>query len=356
MEPVGTFFDEEWESLSRMFSSEESDLTLHLHGSELFSNQVVNGLCSELPSNFLDNTEENVAAGIDDTVSFTFDHTLDTTNFHYLSQENRNSSTEIGKLFFPNQENAVNFPDQLTRFCMTDCKNDQNFPVSFPEDHVVEDILFIKEDMDSGQMGKAKSQPAEIGDSVKEMQFKRKSDTPEETLDENYPNKKSRVSRDASRNKRWIAQRKRKKNVNQNSTDELEENNGGENGKSSSSYCYEDDCNGSQELNGRENSESKGSATVKSNGKARASRGSATDPQSLYARRRRERINERLRILQNLVPNGTKVDISTMLEEAVHYVKFLQLQIKLLSSDDMWMYASIAYNGMGIGIYENHSY
>uniref|UniRef100_J3MMI9 BHLH domain-containing protein n=1 Tax=Oryza brachyantha TaxID=4533 RepID=J3MMI9_ORYBR len=81
---------------------------------------------------------------------------------------------------------------------------------------------------------------------------------------------------------------------------------------------------------------------------ARANRGAATDPQSLYARKRRERINERLRILQNLVPNGTKVDISTMLEEAVQYVKFLQLQIKLLSSDDMWMYAPIAYNGVNI--------
>ena len=46
--------------------------------------------------------------------------------------------------------------------------------------------------------------------------------------------------------------------------------------------------------------------------------------------KRRERINERLKILQNLVPNGTKVDISTMLEEAVHYVKFLQLQIRSL--------------------------
>ncbi|KAH0848149.1 hypothetical protein HID58_092719 [Brassica napus] len=39
-------------------------------------------------------------------------------------------------------------------------------------------------------------------------------------------------------------------------------------------------------------------------------------------------LDERLKTLQNLVPNGTKVDISTMLEEAVHYVKFLQLQIK----------------------------
>ncbi|CAI0451796.1 unnamed protein product [Linum tenue] len=83
---------------------------------------------------------------------------------------------------------------------------------------------------------------------------------------------------------------------------------------------------------------------------SKASRGSATDPQSLYARKRRERINERLRMLQTLVPNGTKVDISTMLEEAVHYVKYLQLQIKLLSSDELWMYAPIAYNGVDVGL------
>ncbi|KAJ0235452.1 Transcription factor RSL3 [Hirschfeldia incana] len=88
-------------------------------------------------------------------------------------------------------------------------------------------------------------------------------------------------------------------------------------------------------------------------GKIRATKGQATDPQSLYARKRREKINERLRTLQNLVPNGTKVDISTMLEEAVNYVKFLQLQIKLLSSDDLWMYAPLAYNGIDMGFHHN---
>ncbi|XP_074301160.1 transcription factor RSL3-like, partial [Silene latifolia] len=89
--------------------------------------------------------------------------------------------------------------------------------------------------------------------------------------------------------------------------------------QSTSNGSLEDDCS------------SKGAAAValNSNGKTRASRGSATDPQSLYARKRRERINERLKILQTLVPNGTKVDISTLLEEAMHYVKFLQLQIKV---------------------------
>ncbi|CAM0874026.1 unnamed protein product [Alopecurus aequalis] len=72
--------------------------------------------------------------------------------------------------------------------------------------------------------------------------------------------------------------------------------------------------------------------------------------QSLYAKKRRERINEKLRVLQQLIPNGNKVDISTMLEDAVQYVKFLQLQIKVLSSDETWMYAPLAYNGMDISL------
>ncbi|KAE8803472.1 Transcription factor bHLH84 [Hordeum vulgare] len=59
--------------------------------------------------------------------------------------------------------------------------------------------------------------------------------------------------------------------------------------------------------------------------KARAGRGPASNPQNL----RREKINDKLRVLQKLVPNGTKVDLSTMLEEAVLYVKFLKLQIKV---------------------------
>ncbi|KAI4987799.1 hypothetical protein ZWY2020_028557 [Hordeum vulgare] len=62
--------------------------------------------------------------------------------------------------------------------------------------------------------------------------------------------------------------------------------------------------------------------------KARAGHGPASDPQNLYAKRRREKINAKLWVLQKLVPNGTKVDLSTMLEEAVLYLKFLQLQIK----------------------------
>ncbi|CAN6280228.1 unnamed protein product [Urochloa humidicola] len=60
------------------------------------------------------------------------------------------------------------------------------------------------------------------------------------------------------------------------------------------------------------------------------------DPQSLAAKNRRERISERLRTLQELVPNGSKVDLVTMLEKAISYVKFLQLQVKVLATDEFW--------------------
>ncbi|KAF3444351.1 hypothetical protein FNV43_RR14042 [Rhamnella rubrinervis] len=60
------------------------------------------------------------------------------------------------------------------------------------------------------------------------------------------------------------------------------------------------------------------------------------DPQSIAAKNRRERISERLKILQELVPNGSKVDLVTMLEKAISYVKFLQLQVKVLATDEFW--------------------
>ncbi|KAL3622752.1 hypothetical protein CASFOL_032007 [Castilleja foliolosa] len=55
----------------------------------------------------------------------------------------------------------------------------------------------------------------------------------------------------------------------------------------------------------------------------------STDPQSVAARQRRHRISDRFKILRSLVPGGSKLDTVSMLEEAIHYVKFLKAQIWL---------------------------
>ncbi|KAK7404216.1 hypothetical protein VNO78_04907 [Psophocarpus tetragonolobus] len=64
----------------------------------------------------------------------------------------------------------------------------------------------------------------------------------------------------------------------------------------------------------------------------RAKRGCATHPRSIAERVRRTRISDRIRKLQQLVPNMDKqTNTADMLDEAVAYVKFLQKQIEELS-------------------------
>ncbi|KAH7438964.1 hypothetical protein KP509_04G038900 [Ceratopteris richardii] len=67
----------------------------------------------------------------------------------------------------------------------------------------------------------------------------------------------------------------------------------------------------------------------------RARRGQATDPHSIAERIRRERITERIRLLQELVPNTNKADRAIMLDEIIEYVKFLVVQVKVLSMNKL---------------------
>ncbi|KAL9308388.1 Transcription factor bHLH80 [Arabidopsis thaliana] len=66
--------------------------------------------------------------------------------------------------------------------------------------------------------------------------------------------------------------------------------------------------------------------------RVRAKRGCATHPRSIAERVRRTRISDRIRRLQELVPNMDKqTNTADMLEEAVEYVKALQSQIQELT-------------------------
>ncbi|XP_010500685.1 PREDICTED: transcription factor bHLH122-like [Camelina sativa] len=68
--------------------------------------------------------------------------------------------------------------------------------------------------------------------------------------------------------------------------------------------------------------------------KIRAKRGCATHPRSIAERVRRTKISERMRKLQDLVPNmDTQTNTADMLDLAVQYIKDLQDQVKALEEN-----------------------
>ncbi|XP_020210482.1 transcription factor bHLH84 [Cajanus cajan] len=343
---------EEWSSLSGFYTAEEADFM-----SQFLDNcSLPENLCGNfnfgIPSAIWPGHESTIVSvtGINGTPYFPAN--ADNSNTNYLCFLQGSSSTSDNSIIFPTTSgNNYCFNDPLS--------NIGNMSMGFSSG----DAKFSPYNVHKSDCQQINENTDEVLDleviADQNLQDHQEcevvvSEAAEEDINTNVEmsGKRSRGSMQGRKSKKNVKSTKKTKS---DSTSNFEEGRSpGVQGQSLSSSCSEDDeSNASQELNGGGTSSLslEDSTTLKLKGKKSTSnRGSATDPQSVYARRRRERINERLRILQNLVPNGTKVDISTMLEEAVQYVKFLQLQIKLLSSDDLWMYAPIAYNGMNIGL------
>ncbi|CAN6348439.1 unnamed protein product [Urochloa humidicola] len=68
-----------------------------------------------------------------------------------------------------------------------------------------------------------------------------------------------------------------------------------------------------------------------------AKRRRAAEVHNLSERRRRDRINEKMKALQELIPHCNKTDKASMLDEAIEYLKSLQVQLQM-----MWMGGGMA--------------
>ncbi|KAH1157732.1 hypothetical protein AAZX31_11G053300 [Glycine max] len=71
--------------------------------------------------------------------------------------------------------------------------------------------------------------------------------------------------------------------------------------------------------------------TKAASSRSSSKRSRAAEVHNLSEKRRRGRINEKMKALQNLIPNSNKTDKASMLDEAIEYLKQLQLQVQMLS-------------------------
>ncbi|XP_052177027.1 transcription factor UNE10-like isoform X2 [Diospyros lotus] len=85
-------------------------------------------------------------------------------------------------------------------------------------------------------------------------------------------------------------------------------------------------CHGGSE-NLEDEGETKGEIIGRSHSKRRG--------RAAAIRRRRDRINQRMKALQKLVPNASKADKVSMLDEVIEYLKQLQAQVKMMSARNM---------------------
>ncbi|XP_071714077.1 transcription factor PIF1-like [Rutidosis leptorrhynchoides] len=72
-------------------------------------------------------------------------------------------------------------------------------------------------------------------------------------------------------------------------------------------------------------------AKKQSRGSTSTKRARAAEVHNLSERKRRDRINEKMKALQELIPRCNKSDKASMLDEAIEYLKSLQMQVQMMS-------------------------
>ncbi|XP_023634848.1 putative transcription factor bHLH056 isoform X2 [Capsella rubella] len=72
--------------------------------------------------------------------------------------------------------------------------------------------------------------------------------------------------------------------------------------------------------------------TEEARGSASRKRSRAAEMHNLSERRRREKINERMKTLQELIPRCRKSDKASMLDDVIEYLKGLQSQVQMMST------------------------
>ncbi|KAJ4961346.1 hypothetical protein NE237_021256 [Protea cynaroides] len=126
--------------------------------------------------------------------------------------------------------------------------------------------------------------------------------------------------------------------VSTSSDNDMQKNSGGKRQKVSGSGDENGDSKADVESNsGTDNKQAEQSMQPSERPKqdyihVRARRGQATDSHSLAERARREKISERMKILQDLVPGCNKViGKALVLDEIINYIQSLQRQVEFLS-------------------------
>ncbi|XP_039160695.1 transcription factor PIF1 isoform X2 [Eucalyptus grandis] len=92
-------------------------------------------------------------------------------------------------------------------------------------------------------------------------------------------------------------------------------------------------------------------------GSTSSKRSRAAEVHNLSERRRRDRINEKMKALQELIPHCNKSDKASMLDEAIEYLKSLQMQVQMMSMGCgvvpmmfPGVHQYVPHMGMGIGM------